>query len=125
MLTLSCVTRSLRGQAMPTATLDWRPTRVTSQEGPPVCRSGITAIQLQNVVRRAHERPFALDLVQAPQEELAESSGLLDLAKHRLDDRLAHRVHGRPDLAVQLARHAVDPRRRLAQRAAGTGAGAL
>src|SRR5580765_8619119 len=112
MVTLPRAARSSRRRALPLGTPDWLPARVASQVKPRVSRSGIASIQLQNVVCRTHERPFALYLLKAPQQELAEASGLLDLAKHRFDEGLAHGIHRRPDLAVQLAGHAVDPRRR-------------
>jgi hypothetical protein len=40
-------------------------------------------------VGRANQAPFGLDLDQAPQKELAEAHGLLDLAKDWFDDLFA------------------------------------
>src|SRR5438105_3013702 len=58
-------------------------------------RSAIESIQLQNVVGGAHERPFPLHFREPAEQELPEAAGLLDLAKHRLDDRFARCVDGR------------------------------
>src|SRR5207247_5516173 len=103
---------------------DWLPGRAAIPRSASAVRSSVESIQLQNVVGRADERPFALHLLEATQQELPEAPRLLDLAKHGFDDRFARRVDGRAGLRVQLAGHAVDPRRRLWQRAAGTGSGA-
>src|ERR1700688_3329546 len=84
-------------------------------------RSPAEAIQLENVVRRAYQRPFALYLLESPQQELPEATGLLDLANDRFDDRFARRIDRRARLGVQLAGHPVDDRRGLRQRAARTG----
>ena len=46
------------------------------------------AKQLEQVVAGADEGPLALDLLQSPQQELAEAPALLDLAEDRL-----HRHH--------------------------------
>src|SRR3989442_5529323 len=102
---------------------DWRPARAAGQTSALVFRLSGESIQLQNVVCRAHERPFTLHLLEPTQQELPEAPRLLDLANHGFDDRFARRVDGRAGLRVQLAGHAVDPRRRLRQRAAGTGSG--
>ena len=48
------------------------------------------------VVRDAEERPFRLDVLDAAQQELSKASGLLDLAKDRLDDLLAQSVTAAP-----------------------------
>src|ERR1700692_2846693 len=82
-------------------------------ESPP--RSPAEAIQLENVVRRAYQRPFALYLLESPQQELPEATGLLDLANDRFDDRFARRIDRRAGLGVQLAGHPVDDRRDLRQ----------
>src|ERR1700730_1259583 len=117
-------------QAMPwltwvMATPDSLPARAASQRKPWAFRSSVESIQLHNVVGRAHERPFTLHLREPTQQQLPEAAGLLDLAKHRFDDRFARRVDGRTGFPVQLPGHAVEPRRGLRQGAAGTGAGAL
>jgi hypothetical protein len=52
------------------------------------------AMELENVVRRADQRPFALDRLQSVQEELSEAPGLFDLLNYRFDDRLARRIDG-------------------------------
>src|SRR6202790_1333627 len=88
-------------------------------ESPP--RSPAEAIQLENVVRRAYQRPFALYLLESPKQELPEATGLLDLANDRFDDRFARRIDRRAGLGVQLAGHPVDDRRGLRQGAARTG----
>src|ERR1700729_1194927 len=88
-------------------------------ESPP--RSPTEAIQLENVVRRADQRPFALYLFESPQQELPEATGLLDLTNHRFDDRFAPGINPRARLGVQLAGHPVDDRRGLRQGAVRTG----
>src|SRR5467141_1723620 len=107
MVTLPHAARLPCRRAMPWLTLvmatpDWLPARAASQTSAWVFRSSVESIQLQNVVCRAHERPFTLHLLEPTQQELPEAPRLLDLAKHRLDDRFARRVHGRPGLPVQL-----------------------
>src|ERR1700730_13876696 len=90
-------------------------------EGRIAPHSPTEAIQLENVVRRADQGPFALDLLESPQQELPEATGLLDLTNHRFDDRFARGIDRRARLGVQLAGHPVDDRRGLRQRAARTG----
>src|ERR1700757_1302403 len=48
--------------------------------------------QLQEVMDSADHRPFASDLVEAPQQELPEASGMFDLPEHRLNDLFAQPV---------------------------------
>src|ERR1700680_4076128 len=88
------------------------PARPASPRSAGTLRSSVESIQLQNVVGRAHERPFPLPLLEPTQQEMPEAPGLFVLAKHRLDDRFARRVHGHPGFPVQLAGHAVDPTHR-------------
>jgi hypothetical protein len=45
--------------------------------------------QLEQVVRRGDQVPFRIHLLQTPQQEAASAPGFLDLAIHRLHDRLA------------------------------------
>src|ERR1700730_17275136 len=73
-------------------------------------RSPAEAIQLENVVRRAYQRPFALHLLESTQQELPEATGLLDLTNDRFDDRFACGIDSRARLGVQLAGHAGDDR---------------
>src|SRR5882672_3907393 len=115
--------RAMSRVTVAVATPDWLPAHATSERTALACRSSVESIQLQNVVCRAHERPFTLHLLEPAQQELPKSPRLLDLANHGFDDRFARRVDGGAGLGVQLAGHAVDPRRGLRQRAAGTGAG--
>src|SRR6266550_851656 len=126
MVTLPRAARPPYRRAMPWLTLvmatpDWLPARAASQRSAVAFRSSIESMQLQNVVGRADERPFTLHLLEPTQQELPEAPRLLDLANHRFDDRFARRVDGRAGLRLQLAGHAVDPRRRPWQRTAGTG----
>src|ERR1700756_2621001 len=55
-------------------------------------RSACRVSQLQEVVDRADHRPFASALVEAPQQELPEASGMFDLPEHRLNDLFAQPV---------------------------------
>ena len=45
--------------------------------------------QLQQVVRASDQVPFTVDLLQGSQQESSQTSAFLDLAVHRLHDRLA------------------------------------
>src|SRR5712692_8237049 len=83
------------------------------------------AIELENVVGRAHERPFPLHLLEATQQELSEAARLLNLSNDRFDDSFAGGVDRRTRLRVQLAGHPVDDRRALRQRSPRTGSQAL
>src|ERR1700722_9873314 len=83
-------------------------------------RSLTEAIQLENIVRRAHQRPFPLHLLESTQQELPEAAGVLDLPNHRFDDPFAGRIDRRAGLRVQLAGHPVDDRGRLREGATRT-----
>src|SRR5580765_8191221 len=76
-----------------------------ARRGDSAVRSLTQPIHLQNVMRRAHQRPFSLDLRQPTQEELPEATRLLDLPKDWFDDRFARGIDCRARLRVQLARH--------------------
>src|SRR5262245_41106360 len=95
----------------------------------PSARTGAASdaqpIQLENVVRRAYQRPFPLDLLEATQQELPEAARVLDLADDRFDDPFARGIDGGAGLRLQLASHPVHDRRGLRQRTARTGAGPL
>ena len=54
--------------------------------------------QLQQVADRAHQLPLAADILLAAQAEAAKTALFLDLSEDRLDDRLAHLVHGAANL---------------------------
>ena len=72
-----------------------------------ICRrrlSDTEAIQLEDVVRRAYQRPLTLDVLKSPQQELPEAPRLLNLSDHGFDDRLARRVDSRSSLRVELPR---------------------
>src|SRR5258708_8754143 len=79
------------------------------------------AVALENVMRQAHQCPFASHLVDAPQQKLPEPACLFDLTEDRFHDRLARRVYGFSRFGFQLPPHAVHPRRPLRQRPLGTG----
>ncbi len=68
-------------------------------------------MKLQDVVGKTDERPLALDFGQAAQEELAKPVILFNLADDRLHDGFAYRIDYSPRFGLQLALHAVDPRR--------------
>src|SRR3954447_18608421 len=59
-------------------------------------RSPACHCELEKVVGGADHGPFAPDLIEAAQEELAEASGMLDLSEHRLDHLLALPVNAAP-----------------------------
>ena len=48
--------------------------------------------QLQQVVNRADQTPFALDLLKTAHQELSEATRLLDLPENRFDGLLAQPV---------------------------------
>src|SRR5688500_8986587 len=75
------------------------------------------AIQFEDVVGRAHKRPFALHLFESPQQKLSEAARLLDLSDDRFDDSFACRVGRGASLRLQLTSHPVDDRRGLRERA--------
>src|SRR4029450_13131488 len=79
------------------------------------------AIQFEDVVRGAHQRPFALELRDAAQQELAKASRLLDLSQYRFDDRLASGVDRGARLRQELSRHPLDARGGLRQGPTRTG----
>src|SRR5260370_5811562 len=59
----------------------------------------------EQIVDGADHRPLGSDLVEAAQEELAEASGMLDLAEHRFDDLLSQAVAAAPARALEFCRH--------------------
>src|SRR5450755_1770129 len=61
--------------------------------------------QLQQVVNRADQAPFALRLLNASQRELPEPSSLFDLAEDRLNHRLAQPVPTAPTRPCQFGAH--------------------
>src|SRR5258708_39912152 len=61
--------------------------------------------ELEQIVDGADHRPLGSDLVEAAQEELAEASGMLDLAEHRFDDLLSQAVAAAPAGALEFCRH--------------------
>jgi hypothetical protein len=74
-------------------------------ERPDVRSSYDRAVQLQQVVHRADQRPLLLHRPLTTPEELPEAAGVFDLSEDRLHNRLATRVH-RPALqGPQLSRH--------------------
>src|SRR5258707_15619896 len=61
--------------------------------------------ELEQIVDGADHRPLGSDLLEAAQEELAEASGMLDLAEHRFDDLLSQAVAAAPAGALEFCRH--------------------
>src|SRR5260370_36751569 len=61
--------------------------------------------ELEQIVDGADHRPLGSDLVEAAQEELAEASGVFDLAEHRFDDLLSQAVAATPAGALEVCRH--------------------
>jgi hypothetical protein len=87
-----------------------RGVRAIEPEERSICRSQAEAIQLENVVRRAHQRPFPLHLLESTQQELPEAAGLLDLSNHRFHDPFAGGVDRGALFGEQLAGHPIDDR---------------
>ena len=88
-----------------------------------IFRSHAETIELENVVRRAYQRPFALHLLEATQQELPEATRLFDLSDHWFDDPFARGIDRCPSLRVQLAGHPIDDRGGLWQGSRGQGPG--
>src|SRR5258708_32346811 len=61
--------------------------------------------ELEQIVDGADHRPLGSDLVEAAQEELAEASGVFDLAEHRFDDLLSQAVAATPAGGLEFCRH--------------------
>src|ERR1700681_2581916 len=61
--------------------------------------------EFEQIVDDADHRPLRSDLVEAAQEELAEASGMFDLAEHGLDDLLSQAVAAAPAGALEICRH--------------------
>ena len=57
-----------------------------SPKGALTCSSPAEAIQLEHIVRRAHQRPCPVYFLESTQQELPETPGLLDLSDDRLQD---------------------------------------
>src|SRR3954451_17457003 len=68
-------------------------------------RSPACHCELEKVVGGADHGPFAPDLIEAAQEELAEASGMLDLSEHRLDHLLSQPVTAAPPGSPQPLGH--------------------
>jgi len=71
------------------------------------------------------QRPFGLHLFDAPQHELAEPSGLLDLSEHRLDHLLAQPIAAAIAGAPELGAHPGDQRAGLRPPLCGGGLGSV
>src|ERR1700693_1193071 len=67
--------------------------------------SGRGVGELEQIVDGADHRPLGPDLVEAAQEELAEASGMFDVAEHRFDDLLSQAVAAAPAGALEFCRH--------------------
>jgi hypothetical protein len=61
--------------------------------------------QLEQIMDGANHRPLASDLVETPQQELPEASGLLDVSEYRLDDLLVQAVATAPASTLELGCH--------------------
>ena len=65
-------------------------------------------MQFEQVVGSADHRPFVSDLIEASQQKLAKSSGLLDLAEDRRNHLLAQSIATTQTGAAQFERHGGD-----------------
>src|SRR6266568_4907753 len=61
--------------------------------------------EFEQIVDGADHRPLGFDLVEATQEELAEASGMLDLAEHGFDDLFSQAVAAAPAGELELSGH--------------------
>src|SRR5580704_18284144 len=66
-------------------------------------RRGVS--ELEQIVDGADHRPLGSDLVEAAQEELAEASGMFDVAEHRFDDLLSQAVAAAPAGELEFSGH--------------------
>ena len=57
-------------------------------------------VKLQKIVSHTDQCPLALYFLQPAQKKLPESTGLLDLPEHRLNDTFSSRVNSRPHLGL-------------------------
>src|SRR5450432_3150656 len=64
--------------------------------------------ELEEVVDRANNRPLGLGLDEAAQQQLAESTSLLDLPEDRLDHLLTQAVAAASGAALEPCRHGSD-----------------
>jgi hypothetical protein len=78
-------------------------------------------MELQNIVRKAHQCPFAAYFVDAAQENLTEPARLLNLSEHRFNNRLARCLNRFSCFGLQLASHTIDTARSFRQRPAAAG----
>ena len=78
-------------------------------------------VQLEQIVDGAEHRPFLLHLVKASQQELPETSGVLDLTENGLDDLFAQAIAAAPSGAPEFERHGGDARSFFAPVSAGLG----
>ncbi len=62
--------------------------------------------QFEQIVRGGDQMPHAVDFFKAPQLEVPQTPGFLDLTVHRLHDRFALGVDPGSFLASELADHA-------------------
>src|SRR5574340_1060435 len=63
--------------------------------------------QPAEVMRGGHEQPLAADFSLPAQQEPQKPAGLFGLTKDRLDNRLAHLVHGPTRLGPEFAPHSI------------------
>ena len=61
--------------------------------------------ELEQVVSGADHCPFGSDLFEAAEQELAEASGIFDLAEHGFDDLLSQTIPTAPPGELELVRH--------------------
>src|SRR6266849_4791687 len=90
-----------RAMTSPPSMAAWPLSRSMTPSCEAAGHSSAESVQLQNVVRRADQRPLALDLGQPAQQELPEATRLLNLSNHGFDDRFARRVDRRTRLRVR------------------------
>src|SRR5690606_36547073 len=65
--------------------------------------------ELQQVVRSAHQAPFAFNFPQATQQELAEAASLFHLPEDRLWQLLAQPIAGSPSASSEFRTHLRHP----------------
>src|SRR6266545_859445 len=96
------IARTARAQCLPRVRtmVTWSAAAAEPSEAQP--------IELENVVRRADQRPFTLHLVDSTQQELPEAASLLDLSDHRFHEPFARGIDRGARLRVQLTGHPVD-----------------
>jgi len=84
-----------------------------------LCSCAAVSIELEEVVCRTDERPFAADLLKPSQQKLAEAAAVFDLSEYPARRCSSASRRSRSLRRAQLPRHPLDLRRLSCERSAG------